>query len=415
MTPPNPSSGHTPRSRVTSPLRKRATLGCLVALATLIVGDLALSLLVLGDGLFLGQPLPPYGAVTDPAQSPWIRGLERGEGTSIGRFDPELGWDWIPDSHSPDGLFHINSQGARGTREYPPSPAADRLRLVTVGDSFTFGDEIADDRTFQAQLEQRNPALEVLNLGVSGYGTDQALLRYGRLGADSGARVALIGIMLENIGRNVNRYRPLWTPRTGFAATKPRFKLKDGHLQLIPQPFESAPALHRAIAEGTLLERIAEDEYWLDVPHLPTGRLSSLVRLAGLFAAHRARSPERLWRDPEGEPFRVTVELLAEFQRAALGAGAEAAAVLIFPAQSDLTQLRLQGSPYWRLLLDELERRGIPYIDLSVALSEAQDRIDAGEWEAGLYFGAHLSGAGNFIVAQELEAWLRSKGFQAAR
>jgi len=384
-------------------VKKRKIL--LALLAALLTCDLAGSLLLGRDGLLFGRPIPPFGALTHPDQRATVERMrEEPQGTA--EFDPLLGWDWRPSSL--DGQNQINALGARGPREYGPEPAPGKRRLATFGDSFTFGDEIAADATFQWILEQQQPELEVVNFGVSGYGTDQALLRFRALGR-MGAEVVCLGILLENIGRNVNRYRPLWNTRTGFCVTKPRFVLDDsGALVLVPQPYATRVELAQAILDGSLVEAIAEHEYWLGRPVVPTGKLSSLVRVACGFLAYRERTPARLWRDEAGEPFRVTLAILAAFQAEALARGARRAPILVFPSKEDLRQYALPGRPFWGGFFAELERRGIEYVDLVTPLAE-RARADGEEPPAAsLFKGGHLSKVGNAVVASTLRAWLRA-------
>lgn len=375
----------------------------------LLLADLGGTLLLGRDGLLRGRPLPPFGAITHPDQRVTVARM-RQEPTGTAVFDAELGWDWRPSTHDEAGLAEINALGARGPREYAPEPPPGAVRLATFGDSFTFGDEVPVEASFQWILEHTRKDLEVLNFGVSGYGSDQALLRFRRVGR-MGAEVVCLGLMLENIGRNVNRYRPLWNTRTGISLTKPRFVLDEaGTLALVPQPFATRLELVDAIDDGSLLERIAEHEYWLGRPAVPTGRLSSLVRVACGFLAYRERSPARLWRDESGEPFRVTLALLESFQREARAAGARHAPILIFPAKEDLREYGLAGRPYWTGLLAELERRGLEHVDLVTPLLE-RARADGEQPPAkSLYFGGHLSKVGNAVVAETLLAWLRARG-----
>lgn len=75
----------------------------------------------------------------------------------------------------------INGAGFRGAE---PSPASGRRRIVLVGDSFAFGYGVADDETLahfiEGELRSAHGAeVEVLNLGVPGYGVHQmdALVR----------------------------------------------------------------------------------------------------------------------------------------------------------------------------------------------------------------------------------------------
>lgn len=387
-------------------------LKVLVALlVSVVLCDVVISLAAIRDGMLAGVPLPPFGAITHPKQVVWMEGLEHEVPGGLGRFDAELGWSWRPGGSAEEGKYVANSRGARGRQEFELVPDPARRRILTFGDSFTFGDEIGEEGTFQRILGTWRPDWEVINYGVSAYGTDQAFLRYRRLGRDLGADVVCIGILLENIGRNVNRYRPLWNPTTGFCAAKPRFILdEEGALELVGQPFASNADLAAALRRGGVIERIAEHEYWLDRPAVPTGRLSSIGRVAALLRAHRVRDPARLWRDPEGEPFLVTVALLEAFHREALADGAKLAPVIVFPAAEDLFEVALEGESFWDGLFAELDRRGIPYINTIGPLVARQREIDADpEQNFHLYFGAHLSPMGNAVVAKELQAWIEER------
>jgi lysophospholipase L1-like esterase len=62
-----------------------------------------------------------------------------------------------------------NSQGFRG-RDIPPK--SDRLRIVAVGGSTTYGAAVSDEQTWPVQLEARlGEDYEVLNFGILGHGT----------------------------------------------------------------------------------------------------------------------------------------------------------------------------------------------------------------------------------------------------
>ncbi len=387
-------------------------------LGSLVIADLLVSLFLIRDGLFLprrnaageleGRPLPPFGGITHPRQLETLDSMdERPNG--IGVFDPELGWTWRPSSVSEEGI-HIDAIGARGPREYQPRPPPGTRRALFFGNSFTFGDEIPDGATFQSILENIAPRFEALNFGVSGYGTDQALLRYRHLGRELGGEIVAIGILLENIGRNVNRYRPLWNTRTGFCVTKPRFVLDErGDLSLVPQPYATREELQRSILDGSVIEEIGEHEYWHDRPQVWTGRLSSLARIAAAWFAYHERTPQLLWQDPRGEPFRVTVAILETFQREALEDGARLAPVLIFPTKDDLKNHALPGKPYWSAFLRELERRGVAFIDLIPPIAARVRELGEDPMRSSLYHGGHLSKVGNAIVAREIYRWIEER------
>ena len=391
-------------------LGKRAALACGSLALALALLDVAVARLALDDGLIAGRPVPPYRAITHPRQTAWLAGVcaegESGRSSGAGSFDAELGWTVAPNRRS--ARENSNAIGARGLREYAPARPAGALRIVSYGDSFTYGAEVADEHTWQAQLERREPAVEAINLGVGGYGTDQALLRFrrhGRLDAD----VVAIGILLENIGRNVNRYRPLWYPRASAASTKPRFRLAgDGRLVLVPAPVASAAELCSAVQDGTILERLAPHEYWLERPGSGAWRHSGLARCAAALAAARERSPRALWQDEDGEPRRVTLAILQSFRAEALASGAARALVLLFPRETDLAGLASGAPRYWQSGLDQLGAAGVEVLDLSAALVEALRSEPARAAE--LYEGGHLGPLGNALVAAELAEWLAEQG-----
>ena len=160
-----------------------------------------------------------------------------------------LGWD------NPAG-------GAQPTRncvgeEVTYTHSADRIRLhgsepsdavvLVAGDSYTHGDEVADDATYPAALE-RLLAVPVANLGVGGYGPEQSLLKLeGMIERFPKARVAVLSIMYENTRRMVNSYRPVYYRDTGVRFGFKPF-MRDGTLHglILGDPFRDLPSLLKA-------------------------------------------------------------------------------------------------------------------------------------------------------------------------
>ena len=387
----------------------------LLALAVAALVDGIVGVTWLGDGRVGKRPLPPFGEL-DAEQRAALERLAAGtpRTESVMAFDRELGWCVRPGAVHSELDVHVDATGLRGTRSYAAAPPPGVVRLACFGDSFTFGDEVRDDYTYQAFLEAHEPRVEALNFGVPAYGTDQALLRLSREGL-RGARVAVLSLLLENIGRNVNRWRPLWTPRTLTPLAKPRFVLEHGALRLVPQPFEDPRAILAAADAGALLASVAEHEYWLGRPAIPTGRWSSIGRLVGGFLAYRERDPERLWNDADGEPRRVTLALVDEFRRVALARGAERVLVLVLPMREELARFRATGRSYWSALPAELATRDIDALDLAPALAAEDARCEADPAHPTLYVAAHLSSHGNQVIALEILAWLGRVGLLEPR
>lgn len=372
--------------------------------------DIGLSLTLLRNDRVGVRPMPPFGALTDPEQLAALERIEGGEEspTGVTEFDRELGWCVRAGAASANGRTHVTDQGLRGVRSYAPAPAPGTLRLACFGDSFTFGDETSDGETWEAQLEMLDARIEALNFGVPAYGTDQALLRMRREGI-RGAHAVVVGLLLENIGRNVNRYRPLWYPRTQTPLAKPRLWLDGERLEVAAQPFASARELAAAVRVGSVIERIAAHEYWLDRPAVPTGRWSSLVRLACGFLAYRERDPERLWLDGDGGPRRVTIALLEAFRREALAAGARECVVIVMPMKQEFEEYVRTGRAYWSPVLAELAARGIPHLDAAAALAAEEARLASESRPESVFAVAHLSPLGNQVLARALLSWLSER------
>ena len=76
--------------------------------------------------------------------------------------------------------FEINAKGLRDPRDFPYEKPPGTARIVSLGDSFTMGYEVAFEETFSQVLEARLRAaghrVEVLNAGVSGYSNAEALV-----------------------------------------------------------------------------------------------------------------------------------------------------------------------------------------------------------------------------------------------
>ena len=96
-------------------------------------------------------------------------------------YDPLLGWKNIPgwESSTHNRVLRINSLGLRD-REHPYEKPAGQRRILLLGDSYAWGYGVSNEDTFGEILEQRLvrdlAGWEVLNSGVSGWGTDQQYL-----------------------------------------------------------------------------------------------------------------------------------------------------------------------------------------------------------------------------------------------
>jgi hypothetical protein len=127
-------------------------------------------------------------------------------------------------------ILNSNSKGLRGKTEYEYGRQAGKHRILALGDSFTFGDEVSDDETYAHNLERFLCDTEVLNLGVSGYGHDQMLLYLKQEGVKYQPDVVLVGFVQLDVPRNIFKF---------FGYAKPKFELHGNELRLTNVPILS--------------------------------------------------------------------------------------------------------------------------------------------------------------------------------
>jgi lysophospholipase L1-like esterase len=102
--------------------------------------------------------------------------------------DANLGWSFRPSlsgwsSHENTAYLRMNRYGFRGP-DWTEQPGPNSLRIAVVGDSFVDSSNLADEDALTSVIEKQlaacpafaNRHAEVLNFGVSGYGTAQEYL-----------------------------------------------------------------------------------------------------------------------------------------------------------------------------------------------------------------------------------------------
>jgi len=158
-----------------------------------------------------------------------------------------LGWD-NPAGQSRrrpncSGVVMTYTYDQDGLRVHSTAPARDAVVLV-AGDSFTHGDDVANGESYPASLE-RILQVPVANLGVGGYGPEQALLKLeGMIDRFPRARVVVLTIMYEDVGRMVNSYRPVYFAGTGLTfGFKPYVLDGEFHGLIADDPFHDFPSM----------------------------------------------------------------------------------------------------------------------------------------------------------------------------
>lgn len=98
---------------------------------------------------------------------------------------PNIKYQWL------NTEYFINSDGLHETKEYSIERPEDAFRIITLGDSFTFGLLVGDDENWPAILENKliskypkscKKKIEVINLGEEGYDFAYVIERFNQRG-----------------------------------------------------------------------------------------------------------------------------------------------------------------------------------------------------------------------------------------
>ena len=108
-------------------------------------------------------------------------------------------------------------------------------RILTLGDSFTFGGEVHDEETWPSHLQAliKKP---VFNGAFNGYGLDQSFLSLEPLLKKINPQIVILSVINENIFRTVKTVRV--KSFTGQPVSKPYFRIVSGKLDLMNTPLQ---------------------------------------------------------------------------------------------------------------------------------------------------------------------------------
>lgn len=294
------------------------------------------------------------------------------------QYDPEIGWVNLPgyhqnDVYGPGGHVNTNARGYRARQEFGPIPP-NKLRVVCSGDSFTFGYGVGDDDPFCQALTRDDPRFETANLGIPGYGVDQAYLLYRREAPRLPHDIHLFSFIREDFKR-MSSYKFL-------GVGKPVVRARAGAIEV-----DNVPVPRAAYTMPRLMRTLAAFQ---------------VSRVSTLYQTWKGRPEEIPAYRSQGQMMDTGLAVLEDLNRmAARGGGL--LVTLYLPTQDDL-----DDPPYTQSYLRaELGKRGVVFLDLSddfKALPPAERQamfIPRAEKNEQLAAG-HYSVNGNRFVAGKL-------------
>jgi len=331
----------------------------------------------------------------------WVRG------PNYLQYSPDLGWGLVPG---------VSDNGEYGWRRpaYPNVKPPGCFRIVCLGDSTTFCRGCSWDKAWPHQLEvflnqdpdwsRTHGITQVLNLGVSGYGPDQALIALKKFGLAYAPDVVIFHLCVNDFADVSFEYD--WGMYTwpGVKRYRPYFILKDGHLlqgrDHVPLPRdgfgnvldgELQPSFFQLMLLSSLRHQAKS---WFDGPP----RDDALPLNFGHWPIHDAFREKYLAARP------LVWALIKEMSRVSREAGA------VFLVSLSPTFMRVAGDdPPWRTASflheykEDTRAAGVPAIDcVHEYFSEGgRDRflLRNDRW--------HLNPEGNALIAQTTQRWLR--------
>jgi hypothetical protein len=311
----------------------------------------------------------------------WHAGLPVPEQRHKADYDTLLGWVNPPnffhrDLFAPGVYLRTNAQGFRDDHLIAPRVPPGRIRAVCSGDSFTFGFGVDNDHTWCALLERKIRRLEAVNMGVSGYGADQAYLRYKRDTRTLDHDLHIFAVIMADFQR---------MPLSEFVgAEKPVLRLDGDTLRLenVPVPSGSYRMRRLAPSLSKARQRIAQ---------LRTAVL--IKRLRQRLSGHRVGSDKDSVHRQVAERVLVDLTKLSQAKNSQL-------VVLLLPTRNDWADTTRED---WRRMLNTAaERHGYLFVDLQDEFRRLpRDSFDL------LFFaphdvGGHYGDAGHQWVADRL-------------
>jgi hypothetical protein len=308
--------------------------------------------------------------------------------------DEVLGWTVGPNREG-GTLYFSSDEGIRSAAlNVRYAVRHPQYRIATVGDSFTFADDVPFEASWPNRLEQQlGSKIQVLNFGVSAYGIDQAYLRYLRDVRHWHPNLVVLGFIVPDLYRSLVVYTFVGNPNWTSPFAKPRLVVDAGTVRQLNVPILSPQEIlsAQAISDLPFLEYDPgfDPTEWTWRPY----HHSYLVR----FVLSRLHSSWGQSEDVSRQAIALGAEIIAAFSRIAKDEGSTPLAVY-FPGRSDF-----EGSagPEKNSVLSFLRERGIRYEDLTSCLGKL------GESKLFIEGRTHYSPDGNARVATCLAPVLR--------
>ena len=303
-------------------------------------------------------------------------------GTPLAQKDPELSYTLTPNASGrltgPEFRvdYQISEQGFRDPMVHPRSLPAGTVRILLIGDSYTYGHGVQYQDSWAALLRERfrqeGRAVDIVNAGIPGYSTTQELIYLQRLLPEYRPDIVVIGFVAHDLFTN----RPI--DEKGAAAA-----IADGAAQSIGSDKKSS--LHAL----SLIKRL-------------------LASNDTLYTQAYTRTDRRKWYTAPPSPWlaqqiEITETLLAKAADLVEGQGAELLVLSIpqlFQVVTEARGLNFEGIDVGlidRTFAEVAKHQGFTWVP---ALPQLAERYREGDDKLYFRVDGHFDEAGNALFAE---------------
>ena len=232
--------------------------------------------------------------------------------------DSLLGWSPSSIYKSKEGLYIYNKDGIRCDDILSDYFEKNKLRIAIFGDSYAHGDEVRFENTIGKYLQNlfdgENIEAEILNFAVSGYGMDQAFLRWELVKEKFQPDIVILGVQFENIKRHINLLRPFYFYTTEIPYSKPRFIISRDKLQLIINPITDVTKTVNIVENFDSWE-LSNFEGFYKKENYEANPFNLSNSISFISSAISQINREVDYYNPSSESYQVTYKILEQFSK----------------------------------------------------------------------------------------------------
>ena len=322
---------------------KSIAVASIVTLLTLVALELVLS--VAGMSTYFPVPVP------DPAvrQATWSTCDEPGC-----HYDQDQVRMACDDQIISGRVCTVNRQGYADSQDFlPPDEFDDSLRILALGDSFTFGSSADIGKSYVNYLEARFPDNDIWNTGISGSGTNQAIAAFKWFAPQLRPQLTTLGFVMNDFNDNllpIDSWIGVVTPE------RTRTTLRTHYFDVFGNVYEYDPVIALRYAWLSAGPPRNSFEYALGLTRLGTLVLRFRDGVGPILGGLQAKQ------------ISTTREYLLELRDLANAHDSDLL-VLIVPDRKDFD---VPGT-FFRTALELMEELGIPYLNPSHLLDAVSD------------------------------------------